>query len=130
MQTLLKKFTNILQTFTLQNYGGIHLTIKVTDKKYLINVDFPTESIIHLNPLIHSTGSSCQTGIKIPSDGGIVLATEDEVITYLNGSATLLFNDKKVGNLRKCKLCMQIFLYKLEVNENAISTSDNKSCDQ
>ena len=106
------------------------MTIKITDEKYLINVDFPTESIIHLNPLIHSTDSRCQTGMKIPSDGGIVLATEDEVITYLNGSATLLFNDKKVGNLRKCKLCMQIFLYKLEVNENAISTSDNKSCDQ
>lgn len=83
------------------------MTIKVTDKKYLINVDFPTESIIHLNPLIHPTGSRCQTGMKIPSDGGIVLATEDEVITYLNGSATLLFNKKVVGNLRKCKLCMQ-----------------------
>ena len=68
--------------------------------------------------------------MKIPNDGGKILATEDEVITYLNGSATLLFNDKKVGNLRKCKICMQIFLYKLEVNENAISTSDNKSCDQ
>jgi hypothetical protein len=45
--------------------------------------------------------------MKIPSDGGVVLATEDEVRTYLNGSATLLFDDKKVGILRKCKLCMQ-----------------------
>ena len=96
------------------------MTIKITDEKYLINVDFPTESIIHLNPLIHSTDSRCQTGMKIPSDGGIVLATEDEVITYLNGSATLLFDDKKVGNLRKCKICMQG-----EVNENTISTSAN-----
>ena len=111
---------NIARASTRQKNGGIHLTIKVTDKKYLINVDFPTESIIHLNPLIHSTGSSCQTGIKIPSDGGIVLATEDEVITYLNGSATLLFDDKKVGNLRRCKNCMQD-----EVNENTISISDN-----
>ena len=89
------------------------MTIKVVDEKYLINVDFPTESIIHLNPLIHPTGSRCQTGMKISSDGGILLATEDEVRTYLNGSATILFDDKKVGNLRKCKLCMQG-----EVNEN------------
>ena len=92
---------------TQQKNGGIHLTIKVVDEKYLINVDFPTESIVHLNPLIHPTGSRCQTGMKIPSDGGILLATEDEVRTYLNGSATLLFDDKKVGILRKCKLCMQ-----------------------
>ena len=43
----------------------------------------------------------------MPNDGGIVLATKEEVETYLNGSANLLFDDKKVGNLRKCKLCMQ-----------------------
>ena len=89
------------------------MTIKVVDEKYLINVDFPTESIIHLNQLIHPTGSRCQTGMKIPRDGGVVLATEDEVRTYLNESATLLFDEKKVGNLRKCKLCMQS-----EVGEN------------
>ena len=83
------------------------MTIKVVDEKYLINVDFPTESIIHLNPLLYPTDSRCQTGVKMPNDGGIVLATEDEVETYLNRSVSLLFNDKKVGNLRKCKLCMQ-----------------------
>ena len=83
------------------------MTIKVTDEKYLINVDFPTESLIHLNPLFMPTGARCQTGMKISSDGGVVLATEDEVRTYLNGSATLLFDDRKVGILRKCKLCMQ-----------------------
>ena len=98
---------NIARISTLQKNGGIRLTIKVVDEKYLINVDFPTESIIHLNPLIHPTGSRCRTGMKIPSDGGVVLATEDEVKTYLNGSATLLFDDKKVGILRKCNLCMQ-----------------------
>ena len=83
------------------------MTIKAVDEKYLINVDFPTESVIHLNPLIYPTGSRCQTGMKIPSDGGIVLATEDEVKAYLNGSVNLLFDEKKVGILRKCKLCMQ-----------------------
>ena len=83
------------------------MTIKVVDEKYLINVDFPTESVIHLNPLLYPTDSRCQTGVKMPNDGGIVLATEDEVETYLNGSVSLLFNDKKVGILRKCKLCMQ-----------------------
>ena len=83
------------------------MTIKVVDEKYLINVDFPTESIIHLNPLLYPTDSRCQTGVKMPNDGGIVLATKEEVETYLNGSANLLFDDKKVGNLRKCKLCMQ-----------------------
>ena len=83
------------------------MTIKVTDEKYLINVDFPTESLIHLNPLIMPTGAMCQTGMKQLRDGGKILATEDEVITYLNGSVTLLFNKKVVGILRKCKLCMQ-----------------------
>ena len=83
------------------------MTIKVVDEKYLINVDFPTESIIHLNPLLYPTDSRCQTGVKMPNDGGIVLATMEEVETYLNGSANLLFDDKKVGILRKCNLCMQ-----------------------
>ena len=81
--------------------------MKIVDEKYLINVDFPTESVIHLNPLLYPTDSRCQTGVKMPNDGGIVLATEDEVKMYLNRSVSLLFNNKKVGILRKCKLCMQ-----------------------
>ena len=81
--------------------------MKIIDEKYLINVDFPTESVIHLNPLLYPTDSRCQTGVKMPNDGGIVLATEDEVRTYLNGSVSLLLDEKKVSNLRKCKLCMQ-----------------------
>ena len=81
--------------------------MKIIDEKYLVNVDFPTESVIHLNPLLYPTDSRCQTGVKMSNDGGIVLATKEEVETYLNGSVSLLFNEKKVGNLRKCKLCMQ-----------------------
>lgn len=79
----------------------------VTDKKYLINVDFPTVSRIHLNPDLFNIDQRCLTGPKNQEDGGIALATEDEVRQYLNNQRTLSFNNKPVTNLRICSLCSQ-----------------------
>jgi hypothetical protein len=77
----------------------------MTDEKYLINVDFPAESIIHLNPLLYQTNPSCKTGLKNPEHGGLMLATAEEVSNYLDGIISLEFHGKKVTNLRRCKIC-------------------------
>ena len=77
----------------------------MTNEKYLINVDFPAESIVHLNPLLYQTSSNCKTGVKNPEHGGLILATEEEVSNYLDGTANLEFHGKKVTNLRRCKIC-------------------------
>ena len=77
----------------------------MTNEKYLINVDFPAESIVHLNPLLYQTSSNCKTGVKNPEPGGVILATEEEVNNYLDGTASLEFHGKKVTNLRRCKIC-------------------------
>ena len=55
----------------------------MTNEKYLIYVDFPDESIVHLNPLLYQTSSNCKTGVKNPEHGGLILATEEEVSNYL-----------------------------------------------
>ena len=78
----------------------------MTDEKYLINVDFPAESIVHLNPLLYQTNPSCKTGLKNPEHGGLILATAEEVSNYLDGTISVLsFNGKNVTNLRLCKIC-------------------------
>ena len=77
----------------------------MTNEKYLINVDFPDESIVHLNPLLYQTSSNCKTGVKNPEHGGLILATEEEVSNYLDGTTNLEFHGKKVTNLRRCKIC-------------------------
>ena len=77
----------------------------MTNEKYLINVDFPDESIVHLNPLLYQTSSNCKTGVKNPEHGGLILATEGEVSNYLDGKTSLEFHGKKVTNLRRCKIC-------------------------
>ena len=78
----------------------------MTDEKYLINVDFPAESIVHLNPLLYQTNPSCKTGLKNPEHGGLILATAEEVSNYLDGTISVLaFHGKKVTNLRHCKIC-------------------------
>jgi hypothetical protein len=74
-------------------------------KKYLINIDFPTESIIHLNPMMYEIDTRCDTDPKDPSDGGLAYATEDEAEEYLTERGSLVFNGRGVSNLRTCKLC-------------------------
>ena len=80
--------------------------MRLVEEKYVINIDFPTESIIHLNPLLHQTDPRCQTGLKKSEHGGLILATEDEVSNYLDGTISVLsFHGKNVTNLRRCKIC-------------------------
>ena len=80
--------------------------MRLVEEKYVINIDFPTESIIHLNPLLYQTDPRCQTGLKRSEHGGLILATEDEVSNYLDGTISVLaFHGKKVTNLRHCKIC-------------------------
>lgn len=42
--------------------------ISTADKKYLINIDFPEVSRIHLNPEMYNIDNRCRTGIKNPID--------------------------------------------------------------
>ena len=81
--------------------------MRFVDEKYLINVDLPTESIIHMNPLLYQTDTRCTTGVKIPNDGGIILATEEDVRRYLYGTEVLTLGSVRVDNLRWCKICRQ-----------------------
>lgn len=85
----------------------------MTDVKYLINVDFPEISRIHLNPENHDIDTRCQPGIKNPRDGGIVYATEEEAASYLRHEDILTFDGKAVENLQKCKLCSSKLEYNL-----------------
>ncbi len=82
-------------------------------KKYMINVDFPTESLIHLNPLVYEIDTRCQPGEKELDDGGIVYATEDEVEEYMAEPRGLIYNGREVTNLRTCKLCARLPDYDL-----------------
>ncbi len=78
--------------------------LKFVEEKYIINVDFPTESIIHVNPT-YQTDLRCRARLKKPEDGGLILATEEEIDNYLDGIVSLEFHGRKVNNLRWCKIC-------------------------
>jgi len=77
----------------------------VVEKKYVINVDFPTTSRVHLNP-------NCLGGMwcrldeeKMRKDGGKVYVTTEEARNYLNNKETLYFDGKAVKNLARCLNC-------------------------
>ena len=74
-------------------------------KKYLINVDFPTTSRVHLNPNFFG-GMWCRLDEdKKVEDGGKVYATSEEARNYLNNKKTLYFKGKEVKNLTTCLNC-------------------------
>ena len=74
-------------------------------KKYLINVDFLTDSRVHLNPNYFG-GMWCRLNEdKKIEDGGKVYATSKEARNYLNNKKTLYFKGKKVNNLTRCLNC-------------------------
>lgn len=77
----------------------------MNDKKYLINVDFPEISRIHLNPELFNIDPRCRTGPKNPEDGGVVTVTEEEATRYLRNGASLFYDGKQVTNLKRCQLC-------------------------
>lgn len=82
-------------------------------KKYVIDVDFPTVSKIHLNPVMYEINPRCEPTDKDPINGGIVYATEDEVEEYLAVPGALVYDGRKVTNLRTCPLCAKLPDYDL-----------------
>ncbi len=83
------------------------------DEKYIININFRTGSIIHLNSQKHKVDQRC---IRRESKRyrHWVLTFEDEVKSYLKKTSSFFFEEKEVTNLRKCKLCSQIKEYGLD----------------
>lgn len=83
------------------------------NQKYIINVNFRTGSIIHLNSQKHKVDQRC---VRRESKRFRywVLTFEDEVKSYLKKIKPLFFEEKEVTNLRKCKLCSQIKEYGLD----------------
>lgn len=77
----------------------------MVQKKYLINVDFPTTSKIHLNPEYFGQNWCRLDEIKQKEDGGKVYATSEQAQNYLKNKETLYFNGKPVNNLVRCKKC-------------------------
>ena len=89
-------------------------------KKYLINVDFSTKSVIHLNPPISQNctraygrelGRGDSGGAKLSKEGGLRLATEAEARAYITREDKLLWNGKEVKNLTRCGNCTRSTAY-------------------
>lgn len=79
----------------------------MTEKRYMINVDFANKSRVHLNPL-YFNDMWCQLNEeKKRLDGGKVYVTNEEARKYLNGEKTLLFDQRLVKNLVECKNCSE-----------------------
>lgn len=77
------------------------------EKKYVINVDFSTTSKVHLNPDYFGNMWCRLDEEKMRKDGGKVYVTGEEARRYLNGEETLVFNGRRVRNLRKCTNCSE-----------------------
>jgi len=76
-------------------------------KKYVINVDFPTTSRVHLNPLYFDDMWCRLDQEKLRKDGGKVYVTAEEARKYLRGEETLFFGGRRVTNLAKCMNCSE-----------------------
>ena len=82
-------------------------------KKYLINVDFPTKSLIHLNPIWFKIDERCQAGTKMSKDGDPTYASSEELEWFLNQPGSLVYEGKEVTNVAVCKLCSALSGYDL-----------------
>lgn len=76
-------------------------------KKYVINVDFPTISRVHLNPYYFGDMWCRLDEEKMRRDGGKVYVTGEEARGYLSGEEILFFDGRPVRNLRICKNCSE-----------------------
>ena len=72
---------------------------KTSEFVFVVPVQWSNENGLQMEIMLFSRH---QKWMEMPD-----MATREEVETYLNGSASLLFDENKVGNLRKYKLCMQ-----------------------
>ena len=73
--------------------------------KYVINVDFPTISRVHLNPYYFGDMWCRLDEEKMRRDGGKVYVTGEEAQCYLSGEEALLFDGRPVKNLQRCSNC-------------------------
>jgi hypothetical protein len=92
----------------------------VTDKKYVLNIDFPTAKAekghkIHLNPYFE--GSALKEKIlrhydpkenKIQKDGGASYLTKREALEYLKGNMQREWLGRVASTFRSCKLCNRL----------------------
>ena len=85
---------------------GIEVNVMVDKKKkYVINVDFPTTSRVHLNPYYFDSMWCRLDEEKYRIHGGKVYATSEEARNFLNNKETLYFDGKAVRNLTRCLNC-------------------------
>lgn len=76
-------------------------------KGYVINVDFPTKSRLHLNPLYFDSMWCGLDQEKYVEHGGKIYVTTEEARSFLSGKETLFFKGKPVRNLERCKNCSE-----------------------
>ena len=76
-------------------------------KKYVINIDFPTTSRVHLNPLYFDNMWCRLDEEKMRKDGGKVYVNAEEARKYLSREKTLFFDRKRVTNLERCLNCSE-----------------------
>jgi len=79
----------------------------MAEKKYVINVDFPTTSRVHLNPRYFGDMWCKLNEEKMRKDGGKIYVTAGEARKYLSGEKTLFFDRKPVTNLERCLNCSE-----------------------
>lgn len=82
-------------------------------KKYIINIDFNTRSVIHLNPKLFDVDSRCIVKEKIKAHGGWEEYSEEEVILFLEQKRKLFFKGRSASELTVCKLCSKLEEYTL-----------------
>lgn len=76
-------------------------------KKYVVNVDFPTTSKVHLNPHYFDSMWCRLNEEKKRKDGGKVYMTREEARKYLDEVELLFFDGKPVTHLAKCRNCSE-----------------------
>lgn len=81
------------------------------EKKYVINVDFPTTSRIHLNSDNFSVSKRCIKREKKEKNGGWVEYSESEIRVFLEDKKQLFFGNRLVKNLTTCSICAKLPQY-------------------
>lgn len=84
----------------------------VVEDGYLLNIDFPTGTKIHLNPPVSSRCTRAfgqDLGDKIAKDGGLLLMNETELGQVLQGTRPLLYNGKIIprSKISACGFCVK-----------------------
>lgn len=76
-------------------------------KRLIVNVDHPTESLIHLDGRYHEVDRRCLEQQKDHEDGEWRRVEEQEVNELLSGERLLLIGKRVVRRIRWCKICLR-----------------------